>query len=121
MPVTPRRVLCLDDDRVIAQMVADVVRFCGHEPVIEIDSVAAIIRYARSDFGAVIADLMMPKVDGIEVLAAFQEGSPSCRRVLLTAAPDEGDVRRAVSDGIVQMLIAKPPTIHDLRTALAWL
>ena len=115
------RVLCLDDDSVIARMVADVVRYCGHEPVVELDSMTAIVKYARSDISVAIVDLMMPKVDGIEVLAAFMEGTPKCRRVLLTASPDEQSVREALQMGIVQLLIAKPPMLNDLRAALLWL
>jgi DNA-binding NtrC family response regulator len=114
-------VLCLDDDSVIARMVADVVRYCGHEPIVEIDSMTAIVKYARSDISVAIVDQMMPKVDGVEVLAAFMEGSPRCRRVMLTASPDEQAVREAVQMGIIQLLIAKPPALNDLRSAMLWL
>ena len=113
--------LCLDDDLVIARMVGDVVRFCGHEPIVEQDSVQALVKYLRADLGAVIADYMMPTIDGLELLASFEESSPNTRRVLLTAAPNEKSVLEAVQSGVVQMLIAKPPSINDIRTALAWM
>ena len=115
------KVLCLDDDVAIARMVADVVVYLGHEPVVETDSVDAILRHARGGFGAAIVDLLMPRLNGVEVLAAFMDGTPKCRRVLLTAAPDETAVRVGVTEGIIQLVIAKPPTISDLRMALMWL
>lgn len=120
-PRPRRRVLCLDDDLAIARMVADVVEFLGHDPVIETDSVAAIIHHARGDFGAAIVDLLMPRVSGIDVLTAFAQSNPNVRRVLLTAAPNEREIAEAMRDGIVQMLLVKPPLIGDLRAALAWL
>lgn len=122
-----KRVLCLDDDATIAQMVANAVRYCAFdlnvelEPVTCYDSTDAIIQYARADFAVAIVDLMMPRFNGIDVLAAFQDGSPRCRRVLLTAAPQEAEVRRGLTEGIVQLVIAKPPSINDFKTALAWL
>jgi CheY-like chemotaxis protein len=122
-----KKVLCLDDDATIAQMVANAVRYCAFElqvemePVTCFDSTEAIIQFSRADFAVAIVDLMMPRISGIEVLAAFQEGSPKCRRILLTAAPNEPDVLRAAKEGIIQLVIAKPPGIADFRTALAWL
>lgn len=119
--LNPRRVLCLDDDLAIARMVADVVEYLGHEPVIETDSVRAVIQHVRGDFGAAIVDLLMPRVSGIDVLMAFSQSNPTVRRVLLTAAPTEREVADAVRDGTIQMLLVKPPMIGDLRAALAWL
>jgi len=115
------KVLCLDDDVVIARMVGDIITYLKHEPVIESSSFDAVIKYARAGFGAAIVDLLMPRLNGIEVLAAFMDGTPDCRRVLLTAAPDEAEVKEAVAQGIVQLVIAKPPSISDIRLAVAWL
>jgi len=123
-----RKVLCLDDDVVIAKMVADVVRFCAFEqgsalePVIETDSMRAIIEHARNpDFVVAVVDLLMPRVTGVDVLAAFSEHNAKCRRVLLTAAPQEAIVRTAVAEGIIHRVIVKPPGLHELRAVIDWL
>jgi len=116
-----KRVLCLDDDIVIAQMVADVVRFVGHEPVVETDSVRAILVHARGGFSAAVVDLLMPRVNGVDVLAAFSEHSPSCRRILLTAAPNEALVREALLEGIIHRVLVKPYQLHEMKAALDWL
>lgn len=121
-------VLCLDDDVVIAKMVADVVRFCAFEqgielePVVETDAVRAIIEHARNpDFAVAIVDLLMPRVNGVDVLAAFSEHNPRCRRVLLTAAPNEAVVREGQREQVIQRVIVKPPQLHELRSAIDWL
>lgn len=113
-------VLVLDDDVAIATMVADVVRFCGHEPIVETSSIDALVRL-RSDLGAAIVDYLMPRIDGIEVLATVQERAPKARRIMLTAAPTEKAVREAHAAGIIQLVVSKPPTLHDLKYALGWL
>lgn len=114
------RVLCLDDDRAIAEMVGRVVRFMQHEPIICTDSFEAIMRH-RFQIRAAVVDYLMPRWDGIEVLAAIADVNPTCRRILLTAAPEEKAVRDAAASGIAHRVIAKPPTLLDLENALSWL
>lgn len=115
-------VLCLDDDESVAKLVADVVRFCQHTPVVEMSSIDAVSRHLRNaDLLAVLADYMMPQMDGLEVLDVFRAERPDVRRVLITAAPTQEEVRRAEREGLVQMVIAKPPNISDIKLALAWL
>jgi thioredoxin reductase (NADPH) len=112
----------VDDDLSVAQMVADVVRFLKHQPVVETSSLTAITKWLREPrVGAVLADYLMPQMDGLEMLEVFREARPDVRRLLITAAPQEEPVRQAERDGLVGMVIAKPPSIGDIRMALAWL
>lgn len=113
-------VLVVDDDVAIAQMVARVVHFLGHHPVICTDTFDAILHHRRGHRAAVV-DYLMPRFDGLELLASIQEVEPTCRRILLTAAPGEAPVREAVASGLVQRVIAKPPSLFDMEQALAWL
>lgn len=116
------RVLCIDDDDSVARLVADVVAFCRHEPIIEHDALLAVSLHARdSKLKAVLSDYMMPKMDGLEVLTCYRDLRPDVRRVLITGAPSEEEVKRAAHEGLVQLVIAKPPAISDIKLALAWL
>jgi len=116
------RILCVDDDETVARLIADIVEFCRHEPIVVTDSLAAITEFIGDPkIGAVLSDFMMPRMDGIEMLACWQERRPSVRRVLITAAPQEESVRKAEREGIVQLVVPKPPAIGDVRLALAWL
>lgn len=114
-------VLCVDDDLAIAQLVGEVVRFCKLEPAVVTDPVEAATRLQDQRVVAVLTDLMMPRLDGVELLSVAQEQRPDVRRVLITAAPGEEVVRDAMRTGAVQMVIAKPPGIADIKYALAWL
>lgn len=114
------RVLVVDDDRAIAEMVARVVRFCGHEPVVCLDSREVLLHH-RIGYGAAVVDYLMPGFNGLELLASIEESAPKTRRILLTAAPDERPVQEALLAGTVQQVISKPPSIHDFEVALAWM
>ena len=116
------RVLCIDDDESVARLIADVVAFCKQEPVVETDAVDSVRKHIQdNNVKAVLCDLLMPRMDGIEVLGLWMESRPDVRRVLITAAPKEERIREALREGIVQMVIEKPPNIADIRMALAWL
>lgn len=117
-----KRVLCIDDDESVARLIADVVEFCGHEPILETDSMDAVTKHTKDQsIKAVLTDYMMPRLDGIDLLVIWQESRPDVRRILITAAPSEGAVREAGRSGVAQMIIAKPPNIADIKMALAWL
>ncbi len=116
------KVLCVDDDASVARLLAEVAEFCGHSALVETDPIDATTKHLMvQSVRAVLTDLMMPRLNGIEMLAIWQERRPDVRRVLVTAAPAEAEVREAVRSGLVQMVIAKPPSIADLKVALAWL
>jgi response regulator of citrate/malate metabolism len=117
-----KRVLCIDDDASVARLISEVVDFCGFESILELDSMAAATKYQQdADIVAVLTDLMMPKLDGIDVLTVWQQNRPEVRRVLITAAPQEYTIKDALRSRVIQMVIAKPPSIADIRMALAWL
>lgn len=115
------KVLVVDDDESVARLVAEVVTFCKHEPVVINDPFQVVLMLREHLIGAVLTDYMMPRLDGIELLTIVQDTSPQSRRILVTAAPQEEAVRQHLHTGLVQMVIAKPPSIADIRMALAWL
>lgn len=114
-------VLVVDDDESVARLVADIVSFCKHEPIVIDDPFAAVLALQTLKIGAVLTDYMMPRLSGIELLTITQDLHPNIRRVLITAAPNEEAVKKAGISGVAQMVIAKPPGIAEIRLALAWL
>ena len=113
--------LVVDDDESVARLVSEVVAFCKHEPLSISDPFQVVLVLREHLIGAVLTDYMMPRLDGIELLTIVQDTSPQTRRIILTAAPQEEAVRHCLHAGIAQMIIAKPPSIADIRMALAWL
>lgn len=112
------KVLCIDDDDSVAKLVAKLVKFCGHTPVVLTYSMDAIVYLHDFAVKAVITDYMMPKLDGIDLLVAFMDARPNVRRFLITAAPDERAVKEALASGIVREVMKKPPGIPDMEEAL---
>ncbi|GGG83994.1 response regulator transcription factor [Paenibacillus radicis (ex Gao et al. 2016)] len=62
-----RRVLIVDDEREIAELIEIYLRNEGYETEIAFDGEQALEAYGKAAFDLVILDIMMPKMDGLEV------------------------------------------------------
>lgn len=104
------RILVVDDDPAIRQLLTDVLELEGHDVSIAVDGLAAIraVESAAPDF--VILDVMMPGLDGFGVLGAIraQPGEP-VPVLMLTAAAEPDANTRAWASG-VDYYLAKPFT-----------
>lgn len=71
-----------------------------------------------STFAAVVADLRMPGMSGIDFLRHAHEFAPHVSRILLTGQLDSADAMRAVNEGRVFQILMKPCPIGVMRAAL---
>jgi two-component system response regulator MtrA len=92
------RILVVDDDTAISEMIGIVLRGEGFEPSFAADGREALelFRAVRPDL--VLLDLMLPGMDGIEVcgLIRAESGVPV---IMLTAKGDTSDVVRGLESG----------------------
>jgi NarL family two-component system response regulator LiaR len=65
----------------------------------------------------VVVDQLMPRMDGVATIAALRARMPQARFVLLTAALEPAEVKRAVAAGAAGFLL-KNATTHDLVAAI---
>jgi signal transduction histidine kinase/ActR/RegA family two-component response regulator len=121
-PVPSLRILCIDDEPMLRQLLAELLTCQGHEVVTADGGEAglAAFRSARQDgkpFAVVITDLGMPYVDGRQVTRTIKTESPQTPVILLTGwgtiVNDEQQSPTPV-DGI----ISKPPRMADLNEML---
>lgn len=99
MPIAPRgRVLVVDDDAALAEMLGIVLRGEGFDPVFCADGSLAVQAFRDSQPDVVLLDLMLPGIDGIDVCRAIrtESGVPI---VMLTAKSDTVDVVVGLESG----------------------
>lgn len=110
------RVLVVDDYPHVADSLANVLREKEYT-AIPVHSGEEAMRVAEQFIPHVlIADVMMPEVNGVELVCAFAEKFPTCRTVLMTAKhwPEElsiGELRLKVFE--------KPFDLEELFEFLA--
>ncbi|MFD4786914.1 response regulator transcription factor [Streptomyces sp. NPDC058459] len=89
-PDTAGRVLVVDDDPTVAEVVAGYLARAGHLVDRAADGPAALASAAGRWPDLVVLDLMLPGMDGLEVCARLRERGP-VPVIMLTARGDEDD------------------------------
>jgi two-component system response regulator HydG len=117
-PETPVRVLIVDDDESHAEALADGLEIDGYECRLAGSGRDGIERMKEATFDAVLTDLVMHDVDGLEVLKEAGRLQPEAAVVLVTG---HGSVETAVDAmrlGAADYL-TKPVRIAELRARLS--
>ncbi|MFG2108268.1 response regulator transcription factor [Micromonospora chersina] len=86
-----QRVLVVDDDRTVADVVCRYLEHAGYEVGHVGDGAAALAAVARQPPHLVVLDLMLPVLDGLEVCRRLRERPDGVPIVMLTARGDEAD------------------------------
>jgi len=89
-PSISTRVLVIDDERELCTLIADYLQPLGYEVHAEHDGLAGVERALSEPFGAIILDVMLPGIDGFEVLGRIRAQS-QVPILMLTARGDEVD------------------------------
>lgn len=103
------RVLIVDDERTLADTLALIVTRSGYESMAVYNGKQAIEAAILFKPHAVISDVMMPDMNGIELARYFAENFSNCR-VLLMTGHDSADnlVEASLSCGYVVNILTKP-------------
>jgi DNA-binding response OmpR family regulator len=107
-------VLIVEDDDVLASLVARLLERNGMTSVIARDGAEAIERLGTGSYDAIALDLMMPRIDGFGVIEWLRShaGEHLQKVIVMTATGDTQLARLPVSE--LGGLIRKPFEIHEL-------
>lgn len=89
-PGSGQRLLVIDDDRELCTLIHDYLSPLGYEVLAEHDGLRGIDRALAEEFHAVILDVMLPEIDGFEVLKRLRKQS-DVPILMLTARGEETD------------------------------
>ena len=82
---SPVSVLVVDDEAVLAEMVSMALRYEGWEVTTALDGASAVAAARDGRPDAVVLDVMLPDMSGLEVLRKIRENNPQLPVLLLTA------------------------------------
>lgn len=111
------RVLVVDDEAVLRSLLSDMLSACGYSSDVAADGTAALARFREQRYGAVITDLLMPGMNGLEVAAALRTIDPEVQIILLTGSAPALTTGRAREAGVTTLL-HKPIALADLKSAI---
>ncbi|HEY1575497.1 MAG TPA: response regulator [Terracidiphilus sp.] len=111
---TPRKVLIVDDQRLIADTLAEILANAGFDAVAAYDGWDALDKASRFHPHWVLTDVLMPRMNGVELAIAMRKNYPASSILLFSG---QAGISEILEDGNRQgyqfELIAKP--IHPLR------
>ena len=108
------RILLVDDEQAVQTLLTYPLRKEGYEVVGAVDGQEALDRFAEQRFDLVVLDLMLPKLDGIEVCRRLRTRS-QVPIIMLTAKGDEVDKVAGLEMG-ADDYITKPFSVREFRS-----
>jgi DNA-binding NtrC family response regulator len=110
-------VLIVDDEKNIRATLARALRLEGYRTDEAEDGVAALAVLEQGGIDAILADVQMPRLDGLGLLEALRERGLAVPAIILTAHGTIERAVRAVKLGAFDF-IEKPPSIERVLLAL---
>lgn len=115
-----KRVLVVDDDQSIQRVLVQTLQLEGYEVATASDGVEAMETLAGQLPDVVILDVMMPKLDGLDVLKRMRadERTQTVPVILLTARSSQEDIWEGWQSG-VDYYMTKPFDVEELLRFLS--
>jgi DNA-binding response OmpR family regulator len=103
----------IEDEAPIRRGVVDVLRASGYEVAEAADGARGLEEASRTGIGLVLLDLLLPRLDGLEVLRQLRRSRPALPVIILTARGTEEDRVRGLKMGADDYVV-KPFSAREL-------
>ena len=110
----PPRILLVDDEQSVQTLLSYPLRKEGYEVVQAFDGREALTRFGEGSFDLVVLDVMMPRLDGLEVCRRLRARS-AVPIIMLTAKAEEIDKVLGLELG-ADDYITKPFSLREFRS-----
>jgi len=111
----PPRILLVDDEQPIQTLLSFPLQRDGYEVVQASDGREALARFGEQQFDLVVLDLMLPRMDGLEVCKRLRAKGSTVPIIMLTAKSEEIDKVLGLELG-ADDYITKPFSMREFRS-----
>jgi two-component system response regulator MprA len=116
-PPTRPRVLVVDDDKAVRESLRRSLEFNGYDVALAADGAEALATISGARPDAVVMDVMMPRLDGLEATRAMRSAGHDLPILVLTARDAVGDRVEGLDAGADDYL-TKPFALAELLARL---
>src|SRR5215217_7640891 len=109
------RILLVDDEQPIQTLLSFPLQRDGYEVVQASDGPEALARFSEQQFDLVVLDLMLPRIDGLEVCKRLRAKGSTVPIIMLTAKSEEIDKVLGLELG-ADDYITKPFSMREFRS-----
>lgn len=111
-------ILVVDDEAVIRELMTDILSDEGFQVESAEDGVAALKRlHDEHDFTLLFTDIMMPEMDGIQLIREARQVSPHLIPIVMTGYATLETARAAVKEGAYDYVL-KPFSLSEIKLAV---
>jgi CheY-like chemotaxis protein len=107
------RILIVDDEPFVRDLLEKVLRRGGHEVVATANAAEALEKLRTSRFDLVLTDVVMPGMDGFDLLRRVKTSHPEIKVIVLTGYARTQSISDFLLHGADDYL-AKPFQVHEL-------
>jgi len=112
------RILVIDDDPTVAEMIAEAIRSFDHEALVALDGTEGLLVLESTVVQGVFLDLVMPGLGGLAVLARIRSDYPHVPVVILSAHAGGEETREAMALGASEVIM-KPAGLAQFTEVLS--
>jgi signal transduction histidine kinase/CheY-like chemotaxis protein len=118
-PVRSGRILVVEDEPAVAQLIVDVLREEGHQVEAVLESQEGLARLSRTHYDLVVCDLRMPRLDGPAFYEALiRAGSPAQDHILFVTGDTLAPRTMQFLEKSKLPYLAKPFLVEELKLAV---
>ena len=115
--VAPAKILVVDDEEQIAQLLAGILKSDGHDAEYVTDGEAALERLRGGGFDLLMTDLRMPRMDGMRLIREAKGVDPDVDALVMTAYASTDTAVNALRTGVSDYL-SKPFGLEQVRESI---
>jgi CheY-like chemotaxis protein len=113
----PFSILIVNDDPVLARFMCSILNLDNYTVDAAYDGEEALERIGRKSYDLIITDVMMPNIDGFELVRLLRENGIDTPIIMFTVRSDEKAIQRGIEAGISDF-IAIPFSSSQLRSVV---
>ena len=114
----PQRILIVDDEDIVVRSTVRILEGAGHLLTTARDATEALRELAQAPFDLAILDIMMPGIDGIELLRRIKEAYPDTEVIMFTGLAQVATAVDCMKLGAIDY-VSKPFDPDQLRVAVS--
>ena len=116
--LTPKKVLCIEDEHFISELYARALTKAGYEVDVELDGRKGLAAAQTDHYDIILLDLMIPSITGIEVLRTLRDPRKTpkmhAKIIITTNLEQRDDVRADIEQQADGYLVKAEIAPHEL-------